>query len=204
MSELNTIEEAIADFKKGEFLIVVDDDDRENEGDLIIAAEKITPGKVNFMLSKGRGVLCVPITEERCEQLQLEMQAAKNTSVFDTPFTITVDKIGGGCTTGVSAYDRSETIKALAASDTKATDLARPGHVCPLKANPKGVLGRTGHTEACVDFARLAGLYPAGALIEILNEDGTMARLPQLLHLSKEWNIKIVSIKDLIEYIQTK
>lgn len=202
MGSLNTIDEAIEDFKEGKFLIVVDDENRENEGDLIIAAEKISPEKVNFMLTKGRGVLCVPITSERCEQLELEMQTTKNTSVYDTPFTITVDKIGGNCTTGVSAYDRSETIKALASPDTKPSDLARPGHVCPLKANPQGVLGRNGHTEACIDFAQLAGLYPAGALIEVLNDDGTMARLPQLLDLSKEWNIKVVSIKDLIEYIR--
>ena len=200
MGKLNTIEEAIADFKEGKFLIVVDDEDRENEGDFIIAAEKITPEKVNFMMTHGRGLLCAPITEERCEELELEMQVSKNTSVFDTPFTVTVDKLGGACTTGVSMYDRSETIKALADIHTKPTDLARPGHVNPLRARSKGVLKRAGHTEATVDLARLAGLYPAGALIEILNEDGTMARLPNLLEVSEKFNIKIISIKDLIVY----
>ncbi|MDR2622569.1 MAG: bifunctional 3,4-dihydroxy-2-butanone-4-phosphate synthase/GTP cyclohydrolase II, partial [Dysgonamonadaceae bacterium] len=200
MGKLNTIEEAIADFREGKFLIVVDDEDRENEGDFIIAAEKITPEKVNFMMTYGKGVLCAPITEERCEELELEMQVSKNTSVFDTPFTVTVDKLGGECTTGVSMYDRSETIKALADIHTKPSDLARPGHVNPLRARSKGVLKRAGHTEATVDLARLAGLYPAGALIEIINEDGTMARLPDLLEVSKKFNIKIISIKDLIVY----
>lgn len=198
---LDTIEDAIIDFRQGKFLIVVDNEDRENEGDLIIAAEKITPEKVNFMLTIGRGLLCAPITEERCKELKLEMQTVENTSIYDTPFTVTVDKIGGGCTTGVSAYDRSETIRALASSDTKPTDLARPGHVNPLRAHPDGVLGRIGHTEACIDFARLAGLYPAAALIEILNEDGTMARLTDLLKVSEKYGIKIVSIKDLVDYI---
>ncbi|MDR0769104.1 MAG: bifunctional 3,4-dihydroxy-2-butanone-4-phosphate synthase/GTP cyclohydrolase II [Dysgonamonadaceae bacterium] len=198
--KLSTIEEAIADFREGKFLIVVDDEDRENEGDFIIAAEKITPEKVNFMLTYGKGLLCVPITEERCEELDLEMQTAKNTSVFDTPFTITVDKLGGKCTTGVSMYDRAETIKALADTHTKPEDLARPGHISPLRARSKGVLKRAGHTEATVDLARLAGLYPAGALIEIINTDGTMARLPDLWEVSKKFNIKIISIKDLISY----
>jgi GTP cyclohydrolase II/3,4-dihydroxy-2-butanone 4-phosphate synthase len=200
MYELNTIEEAIQDFREGKFLIVVDDEDRENEGDFIISAEKITPEKVNFMMTYGRGVLCVPISEERCEELELEMQASRNTSVFDTPFTITVDKIGGGCTTGVSMYDRAETIKALANPDTLPSDLARPGHINPLRARSKGVLKRAGHTEATVDIARLAGLYPAGALIEIINENGTMARLPELMEVSKKHGIKIISIKDLITY----
>lgn len=200
MYKLNGIEEAIEDFRKGEFLIVVDDEDRENEGDFIIAAEKITPDKVNFMMTHGRGVLCAPITEERCEELELEMQVSKNTSVFDTPFTITVDKVGGGCTTGVSMYDRAETIKALANPATEPSELARPGHVNPLRARSRGVLKRAGHTEATVDLARLAGLYPAGALIEIINEDGTMARLPQLMEVAKKFNIKIISIKDLIAY----
>ena len=200
MGQLNTIEEAIADFRKGEFLIVVDDEDRENEGDFIIAAEKITPEKVNFMMTYGRGLLCAPITEERCEELELEMQVSKNTSIFNTPFTVTVDKLGGECTTGVSMFDRAETIKALADVNTKPTDLGRPGHVNPLRARSKGVLKRAGHTEATVDLARLAGLYPAGALIEIINEDGTMARLPDLLEVSKKFDIKIISIKDLIAY----
>jgi 3,4-dihydroxy 2-butanone 4-phosphate synthase/GTP cyclohydrolase II len=203
--KLNTIEEAIADFREGKFLIVVDDEDRENEGDFIIAAEKITPEKVNFMMSNGRGVLCAPITEERCNELELDMQVSNNTSPLETPFTVTVDKIGGGCTTGVSMYDRAETILALANTETKLSDLARPGHVNPLRARSRGVLRRAGHTEATVDMARLAGLYPAGALIEILNEDGTMARLPQLIEVSKKCNIKIISIHDLIVYrLQTE
>ncbi|MDR3060675.1 MAG: bifunctional 3,4-dihydroxy-2-butanone-4-phosphate synthase/GTP cyclohydrolase II [Dysgonamonadaceae bacterium] len=200
MFKLNTIEEAITDFREGKFLIVVDDEDRENEGDFIIAAEKITPEKVNFMLTHGRGLLCAPITEERCEELELEMQTSRNTSAYDTPFTVTVDKVGGGCTTGVSMYDRAETIKALADPNTQVTDLARPGHISPLRARTRGVLRRAGHTEATVDIARLAGLYPAGALIEIINEDGTMARLPELVKVAKKFGIKIVTIKDLIEY----
>ncbi len=198
--QLNTIEEALEDFREGKFLIVVDDEDRENEGDFIIAAEKITPEKVNFMMTYGRGLLCAPITEERCDELELEMQASRNTSMYDTPFTITVDKLGGGCTTGVSMYDRAETIKALANPNTKTEELARPGHVSPLRARSRGVLKRAGHTEATVDLARLAGLYPAGALIEIINEDGTMARLPQLMEVSKKFGIKIISIRDLIAY----
>ena len=202
MSEikLNTIEEAIEDFREGKFLIVVDDEDRENEGDFIIAAEKITPEKVNFMLKNGRGVLCAPITEERCQELELDMQVANNTSLLGTPFTITVDKLGGGCTTGVSMFDRAETILALADPKTKPSDLGRPGHVNPLRARSRGVLRRAGHTEAAVDLARLAGLYPAGALIEIINEDGTMARLPQLIEVAKKFDIKIICIKDLISY----
>ena len=198
--KLNTIEEAIKDFREGKFIIVVDDEDRENEGDFIIAAEKITPEKVNFMLTHGRGVLCAPITEERCEELDLNMQVANNTSIHETPFTITVDKLGGGCTTGVSMFDRAETIRALADPKTKPSDLGRPGHVNPLRARSRGVLRRSGHTEAAVDLARLAGLYPAGALIEIINEDGTMARLPQLMEVSRKFGIKIICIKDLIAY----
>ena len=202
MSEikLNTIEEAIEDFREGKFLIVVDDEDRENEGDFIIAAEKITPEKVNFMLKNGRGVLCAPITEERCQELELDMQVANNTSLLGTPFTITVDKLGGGCTTGVSMFDRAETILALADPKTKPSDLGRPGHINPLRARSRGVLRRAGHTEAAVDLARLAGLYPACALIEIINEDGTMARLPQLIEVAKKFDIKIICIKDLISY----
>ncbi len=197
---LNTIEEAIESIRNGEFVIVVDDEDRENEGDFIIAAEKITPEKVNFMMRYGRGVLCAPITEERCQELELEMQVPVNTSVHETPFTVTVDRVGNGCTTGVSMYDRAQTILALADPATKPTDLARPGHVCPLRARNRGVLRRAGHTEAAVDLARLAGLQPAGALIEVINEDGTMARLPQLLEVAKTYGIKIISIADLIEY----
>ncbi|MEG1748718.1 MAG: bifunctional 3,4-dihydroxy-2-butanone-4-phosphate synthase/GTP cyclohydrolase II [Tannerellaceae bacterium] len=202
MSEirLNTIEEAIEDFREGKFLIVVDDEDRENEGDFIIAAEKITPDHVNFMLTYGRGVLCAPITEERCKELDLDMQVTNNTSTLETPFTITVDKLGGGCTTGVSMYDRAETIRALANPETKPTDLGRPGHVNPLRARSRGVLRRSGHTEATVDMARLSGLYPAGALIEIINPDGTMARLPQLWEVAQKFDIKLICIKDLIAY----
>ncbi|GHT22060.1 riboflavin biosynthesis protein RibBA [Bacteroidia bacterium] len=198
--KLNTIEEAIEDFREGKFLIVVDDEDRENEGDFIIAAEKITPEKVNFMLTYGRGLLCAPIAEERCAELELDMQAARNTSIYDTPFTITVDKLGGGCTTGVSMFDRAETIRALANPATMPEDLGRPGHVSPLRARSRGVLRRAGHTEATIDLARLAGLYPAGALIEIINPDGTMARLPQLFEVAKKFDIKIISIEALIAY----
>lgn len=198
--KLNTIEEAIEDFREGRFVIVVDDEDRENEGDFIIAAEKITPEKVNFMMTHGRGVLCAPITEERCVELELEMQVMHNTSVLGTPFTVTVDKLGGGCTTGVSMYDRAQTILALADPKTKPSDLGRPGHVNPLRARSRGVLRRSGHTEATVDMARLAGLYPAGALIEIINDDGTMARLPDLLKIAEKFDIKIISISDLIAY----
>jgi GTP cyclohydrolase II/3,4-dihydroxy-2-butanone 4-phosphate synthase len=197
---LNTIDEAIEDFREGKFLIVVDDEDRENEGDFIIAAEKITPEKVNFMMTNGRGVLCAPLTEERCEELDLNMQVIHNTSMLETPFTVTVDKLGGGCTTGVSIYDRAETIRSLADPSTKPSDLGRPGHVNPLRARSRGVIRRAGHTEATVDLARLAGLYPAGALIEILNEDGTMARLPQLMKVAEKFDIKIISIRDLIAY----
>jgi 3,4-dihydroxy 2-butanone 4-phosphate synthase/GTP cyclohydrolase II len=205
MYKLNTIEEAIIDFREGKFLIVVDDEDRENEGDFIIAAEKVTPEKINFMLTHGRGVLCAPITEERCEELELEMQVNQNTSLMDTPFTVTVDKIGEDCSTGVSMYDRAQTILALANPATKPSDLARPGHINPLRARSRGVLRRSGHTEATVDLARLAGLSPAGALIEIINEDGTMARLPQLIQVAEKFQIKIISIRDLIAYrLQTE
>lgn len=197
--KLNTIEDAVADFKEGKFVIVVDDEDRENEGDFIIAAEKVTPEKINFMLTHGRGVLCAPITEERCAELDLGMQVSANTSIYETPFTVTVDLLDG-CTTGVSMHDRAATILALANPNTKPTDLGRPGHVNPLRARSRGVLRRAGHTEATVDLAKLAGLYPAGALIEIINEDGTMARLPELMKISKKFGIKIVSIKDLIAY----
>ena len=190
---LNTIDEAIADFKEGNFVIVVD------EGDFTIAAEKITPEKVNFMMTHGRGVLCAPITEERCAELELDMQVTANTSIYETPFTVTVDLLPG-CTTGVSMHDRAATIRALADPNTKPTDLGRPGHVNPLRARSRGVLRRAGHTEASVDLAKLAGLYPAAALIEIINEDGTMARLPQLMEVAKRFGLKIISIKDLIAY----
>ena len=197
---MNKIEEAIEDFKEGKFVIVVDDEDRENEGDFIMAAEKITPEHVNFMLKNGRGVLCAPVTEDRCKELNLDMQVHDNTSLLGTPFTVTVDLLGHGCTTGVSMYDRAMTIKALADPATKATDLGRPGHINPLRARNGGVLVRAGHTEAAVDLARLAGLRPCGALIEIINDDGTMARMPQLQEVAKRFGLKIVTIKDLIAY----
>lgn len=197
---LNTVEEAIEDFRKGEFVIVVDDEDRENEGDFIIAAEKVTPEKVNFMLKYGRGVLCAPITEERCKELELEMQVTENTSIHGTPFTVTIDRLGDDCTTGVSMHDRASTIRSLADPTLRSTDFGRPGHINPLRARSRGVLARTGHTEAAVDLARLAGLYPAAALIEIINEDGTMARLPQLRVIADRFGLKIIAIKDLIAY----
>jgi 3,4-dihydroxy 2-butanone 4-phosphate synthase / GTP cyclohydrolase II len=198
--KLNTIEEALEDFKNGKFLIVVDDEDRENEGDFIIAAEKITTEKVNFMLQYGRGVLCAPVTDARCKELDLDMQVLSNTSIHGTPFTVTVDLLGHGCTTGVSMHDRAATIKALADTTILPENFGRPGHVNPLRARDGGVLIRAGHTEATVDLARLSGLYPAGALIEIINPDGTMARLPQLIEVAKEHHIKIISIQDLIAY----
>ena len=197
--KLNTIEEAIADFREGKFLIVVDDEDRENEGDFIIAAEKITPEAVNFMLKEGRGVLCVPITLKRCAELELEKQVSNNTSILGTPFTVTVDKIEG-CSTGVSIYVRAATIQALADPTSTPATFGRPGHINPLYAQDKGVLKRAGHTEAAVDLARLAGLQPCGALIEIMNEDGTMARMPQLIEKSRQFGIKIIAIRDLIAY----
>ncbi len=197
--KINTIEEALDDFRQGRFVIVVDDEDRENEGDFIIAAEKITPEKVNFMLQHGRGVLCCPITERRCAELDLMHQVANNTSMLGTPFTVTVDKLEG-CTTGVSAADRAATIRALADPSSKPETFGRPGHINPLYAKAGGVLQRAGHTEAGVDLARLAGLQPAAALIEIMNADGTMARMPQLQEVAKEFGLKIITIKDLIEY----
>ena len=195
----SNIEAALKDFQEGKFVIVVDDEDRENEGDFITAAEKITPEKVNFMLQNGRGVLCTPITMERAQELQLPHQVEENTSVLGTPFTVTVDLLEG-CTTGVSAHDRAATIRALADPDCKPSDFGRPGHINPLYAQEKGVLRRAGHTEAAVDLARLSGLHPAAALIEILNEDGTMARMPQLKEIAQKFNLKIITIKDLIAY----
>lgn len=197
--KLNTIEEALKDFKEGKFVIVVDDEDRENEGDLIMAAEKITPEAVNFMLKNARGVLCVPITMSRAEKLNLPHQVSDNTSMLGTPFTVTVDKLEG-CTTGVSTHDRAETIKALADPASVPQTFGRPGHINPLYAQDNGVLRRSGHTEAAVDLCKLSGLYPAGALMEIMNEDGTMARMPQLVECAKEWGMKIITIKDLIAY----
>ena len=197
--KLNSIEEALDDFREGKFVIVVDDEDRENEGDFIIAAEKITPEAVNFMLKNGRGVLCAPITLSRCKELELDPQVSSNTSLLGTPFTVTIDKVEG-CTTGVSTADRAATIKALADPVSKPETFARPGHINPLYAQDNGVLRRAGHTEASIDLARMSGLYPAAALIEIMNEDGTMARMPQLVEIAKKHNLKIISIKDLIEY----
>ena len=196
---MNTIEQAIEDIREGKFVIVVDDEDRENEGDFIIAAEKITPEKVNFMLQHGRGVLCVPLPETRCAQLGLMHQVAMNTSMLGTPFTVTVDKLEG-CTTGVSAEDRAATISALADPSSKPETFGRPGHINPLYAQERGVLQRAGHTEAAVDLARLAGLQPVAALIEIMNEDGTMARMPQLEKVAEEYGLSLISIKDLIAY----
>ena len=197
--KLNSIEEAIEEISKGNIVIAVDDEDRENEGDFITSAELITPEKVNFMITHGRGVLCAPITEERCKELDLENQVLNNTSLLGTPFTITVDLLKG-CSTGVSAHDRAATIRALADPKTKTEDLGRPGHVSPLYARNKGVLRRAGHTEAAIDLCRLAGLFPAGVLIEVMNEDGTMARIPQLLKIAEEFSLKIITIKDLIAY----
>ena len=198
--KLNTIDEAIEAIRNGELIIVVDDEDRENEGDFIAAAELITPEKVNFMAKYGRGLICSPLTEQRCEELELELMVGKNTSMHATPFTVSVDLLGHGCTTGISASDRSKTIKSLCDSKTTPEDLGRPGHIFPLKAKSRGVLRRAGHTEAAVDMARLAGLYPVGVLIEIMNDDGTMARLPELVEIAKKFNLKIVTIKDLIAY----
>ncbi|PXV63162.1 3,4-dihydroxy 2-butanone 4-phosphate synthase/GTP cyclohydrolase II [Dysgonomonas alginatilytica] len=198
--KLDTIEEAIEEIKKGNFVVVVDDEDRENEGDLIIAAEAITPEKVNFMETHAKGLLCVPLTGERCDELDLPMMVTSNTSVHATPFTVSVDLLGHGCTTGISSFDRSQTILALAKAETKAEDLGRPGHVFPLRARDKGVLSRIGHTEAAVDLAKLAGLYPAGVLIEIKKEDGEMARLPELMKFSKDFGLKIISVADLVKY----
>ena len=196
---LSSIEDALKDFKEGKFVIVVDDEDRENEGDLIIAAEKITAEAVNFMLKHARGVLCAPITLSRAKELDLPHQVADNTSVLGTPFTITVDKLEG-CTTGVSAHDRAETIKALADPKSVPQTFGRPGHINPLYAQDNGVLRRSGHTEAAVDLCKLSGLYPVGALMEIMNEDGTMARMPELMERAQEWGMKIITIKDLIAY----
>ena len=198
--KLNTIPEAIGAIKSGDMVIVVDDEDRENEGDFIAAAELITPEKVNFMATYGRGLICAPLTESRCEELELNFMVDKNTSSHQTPFTVSVDLIGHGCTTGISAADRAKTIQALASDDTVPEDLGRPGHIFPLKAKNRGVLRRSGHTEAAVDLVRLAGLKPAGVLVEVMNEDGTMARLPQLMEVARNFNLKIVSIKDLIAF----
>lgn len=198
--QLDTIEEAINDIRKGKIIIVVDDENRENEGDFLAAAEKVTPEMINFMATHGRGLICTPLTENRCKELALNMMVSNNTDPMETAFTVSVDLKGKGVTTGISASDRALTIKALIDKETKPFDLARPGHIFPLKAKEGGVLRRTGHTEAAIDFARLAGLQPAGVIVEIMNEDGTMARLPQLLEVAKKFDIKIVSIEDLVAY----
>lgn len=202
MSEikLNTIEEAIEDIRNGKIIIVVDDEDRENEGDFVAAAEKVTPEMINFMATHGRGLICAPLTQKRCEELDLQPMVHNNTVLHQTAFTVSIDLIGHGCTTGISTYDRAKTIEALTKDETKPEDLGRPGHIFPLIAKEGGVLRRTGHTEASVDLARLAGLNPAGILVEILNEDGTMARLPQLVEVAKKFDMKLISIEDLVAY----
>jgi 3,4-dihydroxy 2-butanone 4-phosphate synthase/GTP cyclohydrolase II len=200
MIKLNTIEEAIEEVKKGKLIIVVDDEDRENEGDFIAAAEMVTPEMINFMATRGRGLICAPLTEKRCDDLDLNLMVGKNTVLHNTQFTVSVDLIGNDCTTGISAHDRSKTVKALTLDSTTSDDLGRPGHVFPLRAKEGGVLRRTGHTEAAIDLARLAGLKPAGLLVEILNDDGSMARLPQLMEVAKKHDLKIISIEDLVAY----
>ena len=198
--QLNTIEEAIEDIKNGKVVIVVDDENRENEGDFIAAAEKVTPEMINFMATHGRGLICAPITEDRREELELDMMVQNNTVMHHTQFTVSVDLIGHGCTTGISVHDRAKTIQALVNDDTKGYDLGKPGHIFPLRAKNGGVLRRTGHTEAAVDLARLAGFKPAGILVEILNENGTMARLPELIKVAKQFDLKLISIEDLVAY----
>src|SRR6201992_3458975 len=197
---LNTIESALEDLKQGKLLIVVDDEDRENEGDFITAARNVTPEIINFMSKHGRGLICAPITESRCEELKLNLMVENNTVLHQTPFTVSVDLIGHGCTTGISAHDRAKTVQALIDPSTKPEDLGRPGHIFPLRAKDDGVLRRIGHTEATVDLARMAGFEPAGLICEIMKEDGEMARLPDLLEIAKEFDLKIVSIQDLIAY----
>lgn len=198
--ELNTIEEAIEAIKQGEVIIVVDDEDRENEGDFVVAAEKANTQVINFMATHGRGLICAPLVEDRCEELGLNLMVEQNTAAYETPFTVSIDLIGHGTTTGISASDRSKTIQALVNPNTKAEELGKPGHIFPLRAKKGGVLRRAGHTEASIDFARLAGMQPAAAIVEIMNEDGSMARLPQLKEIAKRFQLKLVSIKDLIEY----
>jgi 3,4-dihydroxy 2-butanone 4-phosphate synthase/GTP cyclohydrolase II len=198
--EFNTIEEAITDIKAGKTIIVIDDENRENEGDFVAAAEMATPEMINFMATHGRGLICTPLLENRCEELGLDLMIGKNSAAFETPFTISVDLIGSDCTTGISAQDRAKTVKALANLNTRAEELGRPGHIFPLKARQGGVLRRAGHTEAAIDLARLSGLYPAGVIVEILNEDGTMARTPELFKIAERFDLKFITIKDLIEY----
>ena len=198
--EFNTIKEAIKDIKEGKVVIVIDDENRENEGDFIAAAEMATPDMINFMATHGKGLICTPLLESRCDELGLDLMIGKNSAAFETPFTVSIDLIGHGCTTGISAQDRSKTVKALVDPSIKEGDLGKPGHIFPLKARKGGVLRRAGHTEAAVDLARLAGLYPAGVIVEILNEDGTMARTPDLFKIAKKFDLKFITIKDLIEY----
>lgn len=200
MYKLNKIEEALSDIKKGKVVIVVDDADRENEGDFITAAKNVTPEIINFMARHGRGLICAPVTEERCDELKLNMMVSNNTSSHETPFTVSVDLLGNGCTTGISAHDRAKTVQALIDHETRPEDLGRPGHIFPLKAKKGGVLRRAGHTEAVIDLAKLAGFEPAGVLVEIMNEDGTMARLPDLMIIAEKFDLKIISIEDLISY----
>ncbi|MCL4113976.1 UNVERIFIED_CONTAM: hypothetical protein GTU68_004979 [Idotea baltica] len=200
MSRLSTIPEAIEDIKAGKLVIVVDDEDRENEGDFLTAARNITPEIINFMATHGRGQICVSLTEDRCKELELELMVPHNTSHYETPFTIPVDLVGQGCTTGISAHDRAKTVQALINPNTKPSDLGRPGHMFPLRAKNGGVLRRTGHTEAAVDLARMAGFEPSGVIVEIMNEDGTMARMPQLMEIAERFGMHIITIKDLVAY----
>jgi 3,4-dihydroxy 2-butanone 4-phosphate synthase/GTP cyclohydrolase II len=199
-AKLNTITEAILEIKKGNLVIVVDDENRENEGDFVAAAEKVTPEMINFMATNGRGLICTPLIEERCEELNLDLMVGKNTDPMKTQFTVSVDKIGDGCTTGISAHDRCKTVKALVNPKTKTDELARPGHIFPLKAMNGGVLRRAGHTEAAIDLARLANLKPCGLIVEVMNKDGSMAKLPDLFKIAKKYKLKIISIEDLIAY----
>src|ERR1700709_419058 len=202
---LDSIESALEDIKAGKIIIVVDDEDRENEGDFITAARNVTPEVINFMSKHGRGLICAPLVEERCDELGLELMVNNNTALHETPFTVSVDLLGHGCTTGISAHDRAKTVQALIDPATRPEDLGRPGHIFPLRAKKGGVLRRAGHTEATIDIARLAGFEPAGVLVEIMNEDGSMARVPQLKEIAKKFNVKMISIKDLIEYrLQTE
>ena len=198
--KLNTIEEAIEDVKNGKIIIVVDDEDRENEGDFLCAARSVTPEIINFMATHGRGLICAPLVEEKCDELGLELMVPKNSAAYETPFTVSVDLNGHGCTTGISAVDRSKTIQALIDPNIRPEELGKPGHIFPLRAKKSGVLRRAGHTEAAIDFARLAGFEPAGVIVEIMNEDGTMARLPDLIKIAEKFKLKIVSIEDLISY----
>ena len=197
---LDTVEEAIEEIRNGKMVIVVDDEDRENEGDLVAAASKVTPEMINFMATHGRGLICAPIIEHRCEELGLELMVKDNTALHETPFTVSVDLNGHGCTTGISASDRAKTVKALIDPEIKPEDFGKPGHIFPLKARSGGVLRRTGHTEAAIDLSRLAGLEPAGVIVEIMNEDGTMARLPELKVMAERFDLKIISIEDLVAY----